>query len=152
MSDASFAATLNWACGALLLTAVLIVWRRELVAIVRQLALQGALLAAVAALVAGHDGTGELYAVAAGLLAVKAVALPAVLHRVVRDTGHTRDAEPMVNTPASLVATAALTLLAYVVCRPLVALAPGPAARALPVGFALVLLGFFVLVTRRQAV
>ncbi len=44
-----------------------------------------------------------------------------------------------------------LTLLAYAVTRPLVALAPSPATAILPVAFAVVLIGFFALVTRRRA-
>jgi len=45
-----------------------------------------------------------------------------------------------------------LTLLAYLVSQPLVALDPSPAAHAIPVAMAVVLIGFFVLVTRRRAV
>ena len=44
-----------------------------------------------------------------------------------------------------------MTLLAYAVSRPLVELDPTPATHAVPVGIAMVLLGFFVLVTRRRA-
>jgi hydrogenase-4 component E len=77
--------------------------------------------------------------------------LPAVLRRVLRESGETRDAEPLVNVAASLLSAALLTLLAYAVSRPLVALAPSPATHALPVGLAMVFLGFFVLVTRRRA-
>ena len=52
---------------------------------------------------------------------------------------------------ASLLAAAGLTLLALAVSAPLVALAPSPATAAIPVGMAVVLIGFFVLVTRRRA-
>ena len=40
-----------------------------------------------------------------------------------------RETRPLVNVAASLLAAAALTLLAYAVARPLVALAPSPSAR-----------------------
>ena len=56
-----------------------------------------------------------------------------------------------VNVAASLLAAALLTLLSYAVSQPLVALDPSPATRAVPVGVAVVLIGFFVLVTRRRA-
>jgi hydrogenase-4 component E len=151
VSDAGYVQALNLVCGGLLLAAVLMVWRRELTAIVRLLAAQGALLAALAALLGLREGSGELYAVAAGVLVLKAMVLPAVLRRVLRDTGGAREAEPLVNVAASLLAAALLTLLAYAVSRPLVALAPSPATHALPVGLAVVFLGFFVLVTRRRA-
>ena len=151
MSDPVYAQLLNLVCGGLLLSGVLMVWRRGLAAIVRLLAAQGVLLAALAALLGAHGGGRELYAVAAGVLGLKAIVLPAVLRRVVRDGREARDAEPLVNVTASLVAAALLTLLAYAVSRPLVALAPSPATHALPVGLALVFLGFFILVTRRRA-
>jgi hydrogenase-4 component E len=151
MSDAVYAQLLNLVCGGLLLSAVLMVWRRELASIVQLLAVQGVLLAALAGLLAAREDSVELYGVAAGVLVLKALVLPAVLRRVLRESGETRDAEPLVNVAASLLSAALLTLLAYAVSRPLVALAPSPATHALPVGLAMVFLGFFVLVTRRRA-
>ena len=47
---------------------------------------------------------------------------------------------------------AGLTVLAYVVCAPLMAAIPGPAGQALPVGISLVLLGFWQLLIRRTAI
>ena len=151
MSDAVYAQLLNLVCGGLLLSAVLMVWRRELASIVHLLAAQGVLLAALAGLLAAREDSVELYGVAAGVLVLKALVLPAVLRRVLRESGETRDAEPLVNVAASLLSAALLTLLAYAVSRPLVALVPSPATHALPVGLAVVFLGFFVLVTRRRA-
>jgi hydrogenase-4 component E len=126
-------------------------WRRELVAIVRLLVVQGVALAALAVLLGVREHSVELYLVAVGVLILKAVVLPAVLQRVLRDSGDAREAEPLVNVTSSLLAAALLTLVAYAVSRPLVALAPSATTRALPVGLAVVFLGFFVLVTRRHA-
>lgn len=142
---------LDLLCGGILLTAVLILWRRELASIVRLLAVQGVLIAGLAALIGGSEGGVEPYLVALGVLVLKAFVLPAVLRRVLADSGEVRETEPLVNVTASLLAAALLTLLAYVISQPLVALAPSAATRALPVGVAVVLLGFFVLVTRRRA-
>jgi hydrogenase-4 component E len=78
--------------------------------------------------------------------------LPAVLRRALAAAGpERRVTRPLVNVAASLLAAAALTLLAFAVSRPLVDLAPSAATRAVPVGFAVLLIGFFVLVTRRRA-
>jgi hydrogenase-4 component E len=57
----------------------------------------------------------------------------------------------LVNVAASLLAAAVLTLLAMAVSQPLVELAPSPATQAVPIGVAVVLIGFFVLVTGRRA-
>jgi hydrogenase-4 component E len=151
MSENVYVEGLNLVCGGLLLSAVLILWRRELAAILRLLAVQGFLLAALAALLGAHQHSTELITVAVGILILKAVALPTVLRRVLRDTSEVRESEPLVNVAASLLAAALLTLAAYASSRPLVALAASPATQALPVGVALVFLGFFAMVTRRRA-
>ena len=152
MNDTLYTQVLDLLCGGLLLSAALIVWRRQMTAIVGILAVQGALVAALAALLGLRQGDVELVVVAAGVLALRAIVLPGVLRRAVPHSEEARDAEPLVNVAASLLTVALLTLLAYAVSRPLVRLAPSPATHALPVGLALVFLGFFVLVTRRHAV
>ena len=151
MSTALYTQLLYLVCGGLLLTSVLTLWRRELSALIRLLTAQGVLLAALAALLGTQDGGVELFAVAFGVLLLKAGVLPAVLRRVLADSGAARETQPLVNVPSSLLAAALLTLLAYAVSRPLVDLDPTPTTHAVPVGIAMVLLGFFVLVTRRRA-
>lgn len=151
MNTTMYVQLLNLVCGGILLTAVLMLWRRELSAIVRLLAAQGVLLAALAALLGAREGIADLYLVAAGMFALKTVVLPGVLRRVLRRTGEAREAEPLVNVAASMLAAVFLILLGYAVSRPLVELAPSPATTALPVGMAVVFLGFFALVSRRRA-
>lgn len=151
MSTALFAQLLYLVCGGLLLSSVLTLWRRQLSALVGLLTTQGVLLAALAALLAANDHSVELYAVAVGVLLLKAIVLPAVLRRALRESGEALETKPLVNVPASILAASLLTLLAYAVSRPLVQLDPTPTTHAVPVGIAMVLLGFFVLVTRRRA-
>ncbi|TVZ01158.1 hypothetical protein EAS64_33260 [Trebonia kvetii] len=158
MNHTVFVELLNLACGGLLVTAVLILWRRQLAAIIRWFTVQGIALTAIAAILAvdGHDA--RLGAVAAGVFALRVVALPLLLRRALARadadaSGQAlRETSPLVNVTASLLAAAVLTLLAYAVSRPLVALTPGsPAAHAIPIGLAVALIGFFALVTRRRA-
>jgi hydrogenase-4 component E len=147
--------SLDLACGALLVTAVVIVWRRRLAAIIGTFAVQGAALAAVAGILAVHARDVRLGVVAVGVLALRAVVLPWLLRRALASSGagsSEGETRPQVNVTASLLAVAALTLVAYAVSRPLAALDPSPAAAAIPVGIAVMLAGFFVLVTRRRAV
>ncbi|MEU8618310.1 hypothetical protein [Streptomyces sp. NPDC048623] len=162
MSDSVYVQLLDLACGAFLLAAVLILWRRELSVIVRIFAFQGVALGAIALLLGIHEERADLVAVAVGIGVLRAGVLPYVMRRALSavtadrhpyDIGsaETRETRPVVNVAASLLAAAALTLLAYAVARPLVELDPSPATRALPVGLAVVLIGFFVLVTRRRA-
>ncbi|WP_328935109.1 MULTISPECIES: hypothetical protein [unclassified Streptomyces] len=162
MSEGLFTQLLDLACGAFLLAAVVVLWRRELAAIVRLFALQGVALAAIALLLGLHEHRWGLLVVAMGIGALRAGLLPYLIRRALKafvaerngsHEGHeeARETQPLVNVAASLLTAAALTLLAYAVARPLVELDPTPATRALPVGLAVVLIGFFVLVTRRRA-
>ncbi len=151
MSVTLFAQLLYLCCGGLLLSSVLMLWRRRLSALVSLLAAQGVLLAGMATLLGTQDEGLELYLVALGILVLKGGVLPAVLRRALAGSGAARETQPLVNVPASLLAAALLTLLAYAVSRPLALLDPTPTTHAAPVGIAMVLLGFFMLVTRRRA-
>jgi hydrogenase-4 component E len=152
MSEATYTQLLDVTCGGLLFTAVLVLWRKELAVIIRVFAAQGVALAALVGVMAAHERSAELGGVAVGLLVLRAGVLPWLLRRALAKAGPARrETRPLVNVAASLLAAAVLTLLAYAVSQPLVALAPSPATDAIPVGLTVVLVGFFVLVTRRRA-
>ncbi|MDT0447985.1 hypothetical protein [Streptomyces hesseae] len=175
MPGTHYAQLLDLVCGAFLLAAVVVLWLRQLASIVRVFALQGVALAGIAALLDGHESRWELLAVAVGIGLLRAGLLPLLMrraltavatgpapaaggaaaggagHHYAEDVSEAHETQPLVNVAASLLSAALLTLLAYAVARPLVALHPTPATRALPVGLAVVLIGFFVLVTRRRA-
>jgi hydrogenase-4 component E len=160
MSDGLYTQLLDLACGAFLLAAVIVLWRRELAAIVRVFALQGIALAAFAVLLGAHERRWDVVGVGIGIGVLRAGVLPYLMRRALTaPAGHRhrdasaerRETRPLVNVAASLLTAALLTLLAYAVSRPLTELNPTPATRALPVGLAVVLIGFFVLVTRRRA-
>ncbi|MGQ4510943.1 hypothetical protein [Streptomyces sp. DW26H14] len=142
---------LDLGCGCFLLAAVLVLWFRQLGAIVKVFALQGVALAGVGTVLGAHAHRADLVVVSLGVGVLRAVVLPRLLWRALAANGQRREGRPLVNVAASLLAAAALTLLAYAAARPLVELAPTPATRALPVGIAVVLIGFFTLVTRRRA-
>lgn len=151
MSETTYVQLLDLACGIFLLAAVLVLWRRRLAAIVRLFAIQGAALAALVAVLAVHQHDAELGAVAVGIGLLRAIALPVLLRRALQAAGETRETQPLVNVAASLLAAAVLALLAYAVTQPVVRLAPSPATHAVPVAVTVLLLGFFVLVTRHRA-
>jgi hydrogenase-4 component E len=153
MSESLFAQLVGLCGGVLLLSAVLIVWRRSLSAEVRLLRIQGAALAGLVAVLAVHESEPELLGVAAVVLVLKAVVFPGVLSRTVSGDGARLVEEtPLVNTTASLIGVSLLTTLAFLVSQPLLVLGTGAAVAAVPVGVALVLYGFFVVATRRHAI
>jgi hydrogenase-4 component E len=144
---------LDLACGGLLVTAVLVLWRRELPVTIRVLAVQGVALATLVGVLAGQRDSPELAAVAVGVLVLRAGVLPHLLRRALAGAGERAGTEsrPLVNVAGSLLVAAVLTLLSYAVSRPLVALDLSPASAAVPVGLTVALIGFFVLATRRRA-
>jgi hydrogenase-4 component E len=152
MTQTTYTGALDLAAGAFLLAAVLIVWRRELRAIVRLLAWQGTALAAIPLIEGIQQRDAALITVGVIVLLLKALALPVLLGRVVgTEVGERRESTPLVNTTASLLITAGLTVLAYAVTRPIIALDPTAATRAVPASFAVILIAIFVMVSRRRA-
>ena len=152
MSTETYTQLLYAACGGLLLAAVLTLWRRQLSALVGLLSVQGVLLGLLAVLLGSREESLELVVVGIGVLMLKGVVLPLVLRRALREGGEARETRPLVNVPASILAASLLTLLAYAASGPVVDLDPNPETRAVPVGLSMVLIGLFVLVTRRRAI
>ena len=139
--------------AALLLAAVLIVWRRDLRAIVRLLGLQGVALAAIPVVRGVHEHDAALIVGRRWRCSCCAPTCcrGCCARAVGAEPRRAREATPLVNMTASLLVAAALTLLAFAVTRPLVELDPAPATNAVPAAFAVVLIGLFVMVTRRRA-
>jgi len=152
MTQATYNGVLNLAAGAFLLAAVLIVWRRELRAIVALLAWQGLALAAIPLAEGIYQDDAALVLVGVVVLVLRAIVLPLLLFRAVGTEAHERrESTPLVNTTTSLLVTAGLTVLAYAVTRPIIALDPTPTTRAVPAAFAVILIAVFVMVSRRRA-
>ncbi|HEX9356274.1 MAG TPA: hypothetical protein VF933_20955 [Streptosporangiaceae bacterium] len=152
MTGSAYSGPLGLAAGAVLACAVVTLWRRDLRAIVSVLAVQGTALGITAALLAAGSRDIGLGITAAVVLAAKGLIVPGLLRRLVRRDPGSRETAPLVNVPASLIAAAALIVMAYLAGGKLTALAPGTAARLAPAGLATVLIGFFMLATRRKAV
>jgi hydrogenase-4 component E len=151
MSESFFVTLVDLASGGLLLVTVLIVWRRDAVPMVRLLALQGAFLGAIPVLSGIRESDVQLVAVGVAVAALRGVVFPRLI-AARRGASSGTERFPLVNTTAALLVTAGLTVVAFVIARPLVAVDSSPTTRAVPVGFAVVLIGVFLLVSRRRAV
>jgi hydrogenase-4 component E len=138
--------------GVLLLTAILQIWGRSLARSIALLAVQGAALAGLVLTVGVHAGELEALTVAGLVLIVKSVVLPLVMLRSAARIGETREHPAQINPAVELIGAAALTLAAYAISGPLMGPNPGPALQALPVGFSLIFLGFWLLLIRRSAI
>ncbi|MEV1178282.1 hypothetical protein [Nonomuraea sp. NPDC049784] len=151
MTDAMYVQLLDLACGAFLLTGVLVLWRRELSAIVWLFALQGVALTTLIVVLGVWQADLELILVGLGVGALRAALLPYLMRRTLVASGEGRETQPLVNVATSLLVAAVLAMLAYALSQPLVRLSPTPATQAVPIALTVLLIGFFVLVTRRRA-
>lgn len=149
--------------GLELLTAVLLAWRGPASSPRGPLAVQGFALAGLVAVIGVAEGEPVLWLVALLVAALKGVVLPTL---VVRRPGRTAaaagppaDARPS-GRPAAvrgrsrvplLLGAAGLVVVAYLAARPVARVVTGATGQALPVGFALVLVGFALLATGRRS-
>ena len=152
MNGSAYASVLELTSGVVLVCAVVTLWRRSLPAVVKALSVQGVALGAVALILGIHQHDAVLITVACLVVAAKGLLIPTLLSRIVAGDPSSREATPVVNVPASLVISAALTFLAYGAAEPVVRLIPTTAGRLVPLGFATLLIGFFSMVVRRKAV
>ncbi|CBE69903.1 MAG: hydrogenase [Candidatus Methylomirabilis oxygeniifera] len=131
--------------------AFLLIVRRDLAGQVRIFAGQSLILAITAGVVAAFTRSVALASVALALALLKVVVIPRVLNRAVAKIGLQRAALPYLGTPATLVVCGGLVVIAFYVMAPVAASNPLPTAEAIPIAFAGVLIGFFVMVNRRRA-
>jgi hydrogenase-4 component E len=141
--------------GALfLLTAIGVVATRQVLASLQLFILQSLLLTLSAVLLGIAQGSFHLFAVAAITVATKTLLIPWLLrHTVSAEVYRTREIERVLNIPSSLLITAVLIILAYVVANPLLGAVDVPFAQInLPLGIAAMFLGAFTIAVRREAV
>ena len=135
-----------------LLLALILLWRRGVLAYVNAFAWQSIVLAGVTVVVAYYGGRPDLSWVAGLLVVGKGVAIPYLLRRMEQRFRTERELEPYVNTATSLVIAGLLVLLGYAISRPLVALSRLPTRAGMPLAMGLILVSLFVLVSRRKAI
>ena len=87
-----------------------------------------------------------------GALAVKAVIIPLLLSRAIREANVRREVEPFISLHLSVLLAAALMGFSFWLASVLVLPRPAPTPLLVPIAFATVLIGFLVLAGRRQAV
>lgn len=151
MNQDLFARLATLASSLVLLSGIAVLWRHSLQAYIGAFARQSFLLVVATLVVAVSSGDRRLYLVAALIFAVKVLLIPRLLRRAQKHVAADLEIHPYVNTPASLLVAAALTLLAYVVAEPLVAIGALPTRGGIPLALAVVFLGLFIVISRRSA-
>jgi hydrogenase-4 component E len=136
----------------LLLTAFATVAARLLSGAIQTYVIQSLVLALVAAVVGYFTHSVDLYLVAVLTVIVKCGAIAWILRNAARRLHLQRELRPYLNIPASLLVCAALTLLAFFSSPAVVA--PGTFLNEPPlaISIAMVLIGLFLLSSRRHAI
>jgi len=138
--------------GALLLfTMILIIAARQISHAIHAVAAQSLLIAIAGAVLAMATGNADLWVIAGVTLAIKAIALPWVLHWVVRRLNVRREIEPVIAVSATLALAVVVVVMSFHLSASLGSVRQTITGNALPVGIALTLLGVLVMATRKTA-
>jgi len=139
----------------IVVTDLYIVASSRLTTSIRASAIQGALLAALPITLRLEGSSTDVIHVlfmAVGLVAIKAIAIPALLSRALREADVQHEVEPFLGFHVSLLLAAALVGMSFWLATVLVLPRPAPSVVLVPAALATLLIGFLVLVSRRQAV
>lgn len=134
-----------------LVATLLMVWRQSRPARLRLLAAQSVILAAEAVAIALFARRPSLLLVAVALLVVKAWWIPRALGRMAVGVP-ARPVAPGRSAGLRLLAAGALVVAAYVIILPVSVHSPLPTRDAIPLAFAMALVGMYACVTGRDAV
>jgi hydrogenase-4 component E len=136
----------------MLLTGLIVLWRKGLPAYITAYRWQSWLLAAITAVIGYFGRDPALYWVAALLLLIKGVAIPALLGAMRRRIGIEPRVAPYVNAETSLLIAGLLVLFAYLLARPWVMVSELPTREGLPLAMGLLLVSLFIIVRHRKAI
>jgi hydrogenase-4 component E len=142
---------LNTLAALLLLLSFAMLSQRRIVTLVKLLAVQGALLCVATLLLAWRTGAVHLYFSAALTLALKAIFLPWLLHRLIRRLGVYWDTEPLLNMAGTMLIGVLVVVFSFGLAQPISALASTATRNAIGIAVAVVLIAFLMMITRRKA-
>ena len=144
-------AVLVLAALVLFLSFVLIAQTR-LVSAIHAFAWQGGLLAAATAVVAMENAEAHLLISALLTLALKALLIPWMLHRLTRRLNLERDVEVVQHTALVHIAAVAMVIFSYWLVLPIAQQGFGFTRNIIGVSLAIVLIGLLMMIARQQAV
>ena len=142
----------NLLAAALLLLSFAMLTQRRILSLINLFAAQGFVLFLATALVAWLTGQHHLYGSAALTLALKVIALPWILHRLIRRLNVKWDVETLINIPSTMLVGIVLVILAFNLALPISSLAGTVTKATLGIALASVLLSFLMMITRSKAV
>ena len=142
---------LNTFAALLLLSSFAMLSQRRVMTMVNLLAFQGVLLGLATLLLGWRTGHTHLYVSAGMTLALKALFLPWLLHRLIRRLNVYWDSEPLLNIAATMLVGLLVVIFAFGLAQPIAALATTSTRSSIGIAVAVVLLAFLTMITRRKA-
>ena len=140
-------------CAAGMLVSVyLMVGQKALFVAIRLYGVQSVLLGVVAVAMALTEHRAHLFTSAALTIGLKGLLIPWFLMRVIDRIGIHREIEPYVNVPSSLLICLGLTVVGYRVSSGLADADRGVTHHVVGVSLSMLLMGLFLMVSRRKAV
>ncbi|MDR2789092.1 MAG: formate hydrogenlyase [Candidatus Accumulibacter sp.] len=126
--------------------------QRRILSLINLFMMQGLTLFASTLIVAHTTGQSHLYGSAALTLTLKVVALPWILHRLIRRLSVKWDVETILNIPTTMLFGIALVVVAFNVAQPISQLSGAITRATVGIALACVLLSFLMMITRSKAV
>jgi hydrogenase-4 component E len=136
----------------MLVSAYLMVGQKALFTTIRLYGVQSLLLAIVASTIAIADARPALFVTAALTIVLKTFLIPWFLMRTVDRIGIHREIEPFLNVPVSLLICLGLTVVGYRVSTGFEEGTQGVTHHLIGVALSLLLIGLFLMVTRKKAI
>lgn len=135
-----------------LFTSFALLAQARLRAAVHAFAWQGTLVATATALMAAANDEPHLYLSALMTLALKALTIPWMLHRLIRRLNLERQLDTIAHPAMVTIAGAAIVIFCYWVVLPIARLELAATRNILAISLSVVMLGLLMMVARRQAV
>jgi hydrogenase-4 component E len=136
----------------MLVSAYLMVGQKALFTTIRLYGVQSLLLAVVAATMAISESRHELFVTAALTVVLKTILIPWFLMRTADRIGIHREIEPFLNVPVSLLICLGLTVVGYRVSTGFEEGTQQVTHHLIGVALSLLLIGLFLMVTRKKAI
>ncbi len=143
---------INLFAAIMLLLGFAMLAQRKVISLINLFMVQGAVLTMSTLVVALTTHQSHLLYSAALTFILKVVALPLILHRLIRQLSVKWDVETLINIPTTMLVGIALVIISFNVAQPISQLSGTITRATIGIALACVLLAFLMMITRSKAV
>ncbi|MHB8125158.1 MAG: NADH-quinone oxidoreductase subunit K [Desulfitobacteriaceae bacterium] len=135
-----------------LATTFFIIVARKLDSVIKIVIVQALLLVALCITLGWATGIHEMYLAAGLTLVVKVGIIPYILNKVIRRVGISRVVKSYIGMKMTLLSSGCLVFVAYLASGQVIGKGTGLIHEALPTAISLMLIGLFIMMTRKLAI